>query len=173
MRQRCFCKSSDNYKHYGGRGIGICKRWNDVLNFVMDMGEPKIGQTLERINNDGDYEPGNCRWATVNEQRNNMRSNRVVKYRGKNQTITQWARELGLRATTLYGRLNSGQEIARAMCAGNQNQRLVSFRGKTQSVGQWADEVGVTRMALSNRLNYLGWSTKRALTEKPRRREIA
>lgn len=78
MKARCNNKNNIKYPLYGGRGIKVCKRWNDFENFLFDMGEPTEGFTLDRINNDGDYELSNCRWATPKEQANN-RSNNVVK----------------------------------------------------------------------------------------------
>ena len=73
MRQRCNNPRDSSFKYYGGRGIRVCERWNDFRNFLADMGPRPPGLTLDRINNDGDYEPSNCRWATVKEQMNNKR----------------------------------------------------------------------------------------------------
>lgn len=76
MKQRCNNPNNDNYNHYGGRGIKVCKRWNDSFsNFLEDMGERPEGMTLERKNNDGNYEPSNVKWATWHQQNSNRRTN--------------------------------------------------------------------------------------------------
>jgi hypothetical protein len=106
MRSRCYCPTVREWHNYGGRGIKVCDRWlYSFENFLADMGEPPEGRTLDRVENDGDYEPGNCEWATYEEQLNNTRSNRMVTAFGKTQSLARWAKEYSLAYTTLKNRL--------------------------------------------------------------------
>jgi len=95
MKGRCRNPNDKSYKNYGGRGITVCNRWNDFANFLEDMGERPEGMSLERKDNNGNYEPSNCKWATRSDQQNNRRSNRLFTINGKTQTFTQWVREVG------------------------------------------------------------------------------
>lgn len=79
MLQRCRDKNHVSYPNYGGRGIDVCRRWEKFENFLADMGEPPPGTSLDRVDNDGPYEPGNVRWATLSEQRNNRRPRRALR----------------------------------------------------------------------------------------------
>lgn len=99
MLRRCYDTSYKDYHRYGGRGTTVCDRWrNSVSDFVVDMGpRPGPGFSLDRENNDGNYEPGNCRWATVDQQVNNRSCTKWITARGKRMTEAQWSRELGVR----------------------------------------------------------------------------
>lgn len=116
MRQRCNNPNSLAYKDYGGRGIKVCERWGDFRNFQTDMSKkPNELSTLERIDNDGDYSPKNCCWATPKEQANNRRNSRFYTINDETKTIAQWAELLGLKYTTIHERLNRGDSIKMAL----------------------------------------------------------
>ena len=83
LRNRCNNTKGADYKNYGGRGIAVCSRWDDYANFLSDMGEAPEELTIERVNNDGNYEPDNCKWATRLEQRHNQRPAKPRTKRGK------------------------------------------------------------------------------------------
>lgn len=88
MKNRCLNSNSQLYHYYGGRGIKVCDRWLNFKNFYEDMGEPPKDLTLERINNDGNYEPSNCKWATMKEQCNNRRPRNSVGIHNKYSNVT-------------------------------------------------------------------------------------
>lgn len=107
MKRRCTQPNSDAYKNYGGRGIKVCERWfNSFPAFLMDMGSrPSTKHSIDRIDNNGDYTPTNCRWATQKEQSNNKRTNRMIEIDGKTQTLTQWCEEYQIKYSTVENRL--------------------------------------------------------------------
>lgn len=107
MKWRCRSPKSPMYHHYGGRGIAVCERWLNFENFLADMGEPPKGMSLDRINNDGNYEPSNCRWATQKDQCNNTRRNVFLTHNGERKTVAQWARIVGVPRRTIDGRLQA------------------------------------------------------------------
>lgn len=118
LKIRCYKKNHPYYPDYGGRGITVCERWlNSFENFLSDMGRCPDGHTIDRINNDGNYEPSNCRWATKVEQASNRKSNRVLTFNGKTQIAKRWAEELGIGYQTLIFRLKSGWPVERALTA--------------------------------------------------------
>ena len=110
LKRRCYDTKKKDYKYYGARGITVCKRWRDsFLAFYEDMGaKPFPKATIERIDNDGNYEPGNCRWATQQEQTQNSRNVRLLTYNGETMGLAAWARKLGIDRCTLRLRLDKG-----------------------------------------------------------------
>lgn len=117
MRQRCQNINAAYYKYYGARGIKVCERWEKFENFINDMGEkPTPVHTLDRIDNDGDYAPSNCVWATRKEQAQNRRPSKpLITFNGKTQSLKDWARDLGVRPGLLYERRGDGWSIERVL----------------------------------------------------------
>ncbi len=112
--KRC---SNPNYDYYAKRGITVCWRWrNSFATFIEDMGaRPSAKHSIERIDNDGNYEPGNVRWATPKEQARNRRNNRLLTHEGKIQCMASWAEVLGIDYRLLCRRLNLGWRTERAL----------------------------------------------------------
>lgn len=113
--QRCYNPKVANFKHYGQRGIKVCERWHSYLNFLADMGRQPMGLELERKDHNGNYELGNCRWATEQEQANNRRSNRHLVFGGEKLTYAQWSRRLGISQQKLNNRLRLGWSVEEIM----------------------------------------------------------
>ena len=111
MKQRCLCKTHNTYRFYGSRGVTICDRWMTFDSFLEDMGERQPGESLDRINNTGNYEPSNCRWGTSKQQARNRRSNRFLTYDGKTLTIQEWTEVMGLGNGNIYYRLRLGWSL--------------------------------------------------------------
>lgn len=116
MLERCYNEKSQSYYLYGGRGIKVCNRWrNDVTAFLADMGEPPEDTSLDRIDNNGDYTPENCRWATIDVQCNNTRRNVYLTHDGETKTIAEWARHKGMGKNSLLSRLRLGWSVEDAL----------------------------------------------------------
>lgn len=115
MNERCSNPNNRTYKNYGGRGIFVCEQWrNSFTTFYKDMGpRPSSKHSIDRINNNGNYEPGNCRWATIKEQNGNTRYNHVITFNNQTMIVTDWAKQLGIGCAALISRINrNGVEIA-------------------------------------------------------------
>ena len=112
MLARCLNPSTPGYERYGGRGIAVCERWRESFqNFLADMGPRPLGTTLDRINNDGNYEPGNCRWATSEQQAGNTSKTRWV----DGMSLAAAARKHGIQEDVLRLRLKRGWDEHRAL----------------------------------------------------------
>lgn len=120
MKLRCLNPRAKGYEDYGGRGITIARAWaDDFAAFLADMGERQPGTSIERINNDGHYEPGNCRWATVKEQAQNRRRSSIdrlmITRDGITRSLPEWAASTGINKTTLYRRRQCGWTVERLL----------------------------------------------------------
>lgn len=118
MISRCENPKSKHYKHYGVRGIKVCDEWNDFWNFVNwsdSVGGRPNGFTIDRIDNDGNYEPSNCRWADWRTQTTNKSSNVILEYNGISKTMIEWCEELKIHPHTLQNRLNRGWSVEKSL----------------------------------------------------------
>lgn len=120
MIHRCENKNNPGYKTYGARGIKVCDRWKDFDCFYKDMGaRPSEKHSIDRINNDGNYSPDNCRWATKKEQARNTRQNNLVTFNGETKPLVCFIEELGLNKNTVRGRLRRGFSLEMAFSKEN------------------------------------------------------
>lgn len=112
---RCLNQNVSRYANYGGRGIRVCKRWLDSFdNFMNDMGRrPSNSHSIERIDNNGDYCPESCKWATIEEQAKNRTSNYYIEFKGERMILNDWAKRIGINHSNLKKRIEKwGVEVA-------------------------------------------------------------
>lgn len=118
IKKRCTRKTSHDFKDYGGRGIRVCERWaNSFSNFLLDVGyRPSPSHSLDRFpDNDGDYKPGNVRWATQIEQQRNKRSNRIISCFGRTMCLSEWAEITGISRLTISKRIKRGWSVEKSL----------------------------------------------------------
>jgi hypothetical protein len=170
--RRCYNRDCAQFRNYGGRGIEVCGRWrNSFENFYADMGPRPPGTSLDRYPDvNGNYEPGNCRWATQTEQSNNRRTNRYIEFQGRTQTLADWAREYDLPRQIVAKRLlRSGWPIKDALETPIAPRRkpkkvCIEYCGKCLTVAQWAEETGVKPVTIYSRYRK-GWPPERILAK--------
>lgn len=116
MRRRCGDPTNKSYRIYGEKGITVCDRWAEYKNFIEDMGrKPTPKHSIDRIDGNRNYEPGNCRWATATEQARNVSTNVLLDYKGERKCITEWAEAIGMKGATLGVRIRSGWSVEDAI----------------------------------------------------------
>lgn len=115
IKQRCTNPKRSQYCYYGGRGISIHKAWSTFDAFYRDMGPAPHGYSIDRIDNERGYEPGNCRWVPHKEQCRNKRTNHVLTFNGTTKALSAWAEYLGLNSSTIRMRLSRGWTIERTL----------------------------------------------------------
>jgi len=159
MKDRCFNPNSKDYPNWGGRGITVCDRWkNSSENFLADMGSrPTAKYSLDRIDNNADYSPENCRWATQTEQTNNRRSNYLITIGNETKTMTQWAKKINISKNVIFIRLERGWSDYDAVMTPVHTGKLITIENKTYTISQWTEEKGYGRTVIHDRLK-LGWS---------------
>ena len=159
IKERCLDETKPRYKDYGGRGIKICQEWlNSFDNFVewaLSSGY-EIGLTVDRIDNDGDYEPDNCRWLTKREQNRNKRTNLMVEYRGETKPLIVWCEELGLKYDPIHNRITKGWPVEEAF-----NRPLAS---ECESFSSICRRNGVNPCTARDRILKFGWGFDEAVS---------
>lgn len=133
MMARCYREKTPHYHNYGGRGITVCERWHEFLSFFEDVVSGyKHGLSLDRINNDGNYEPSNTRWATPKQQMNNRRTNVRIEFQGVTRTLAEWSEAVGISDYVLSKRIRSGVplELAFTLKPGAMGKKKMSLWAK-------------------------------------------
>lgn len=116
IKQRCSNKNNLEYKNYGARGIKVCERWLIFKNFYDDIISGYIkGMEIERIDNNGNYEPKNCKWATHRQQNRNKRTNHLLECNGQKLSLVEWGEKLNIKPNTILTRIRRGWEINKAL----------------------------------------------------------
>lgn len=116
MMQRCSDEKHPSFKRYGAKGIGVCAKWSSFSEFLADMGEcPSKEMTLDRIDNNIGYQPGNCRWATKSEQSLNRSMTVLLTHNGITKSVSEWAVDIGMPANSLHHRLYLGWSAEQAL----------------------------------------------------------
>lgn len=176
MRRRCNSPNSQTYHHYGGRGISICKEWDDYIDFkewALQSGY-RQGLSIDRIDVNGNYEPSNCRWVTQKEQNNNRRNNRYVTYQGKTRTATQWAEEFGIESDVFLRELSRFNDDVGKVLEYEVKKYNQSFKmdGESHTLKEWADIYDMKYVTLVGRFRTYGWSLEKALKTPVRKKEV-
>lgn len=166
IKTRCLNKNNFKYKSYGGRGITICDEWRDDFKAFYDYmtalpnyGEPEF-ESIDRIDNNGNYEPGNVRWATRFMQANNTRRCIYITYNGETHTCEEWTRILGYGKNTINARKAKGwtdEECLFGKKGKEMKVRYITFNGETKTTREWEKIYGWSRGTVRGRA-VMGWS---------------
>lgn len=153
--QRCTNPKNTYYSRYGGRGIKICDRWRNSFDaFLEDMGRaPTKNHTVGRLDNEGDYEPGNCEWQTRKVQQNNRSNTHYIEVDGKQVSRGELAESMGLTISQLVTRMKhnwTAEEMKSTPV--KPHWRHLTFNGKSQSMSDWSRELGISLQTISTRL---------------------
>lgn len=167
MKSRCYNPNVPCYKHYGGRGITICDEWLNSFDsfeqWALSNGYAD-SLTIDRIDNDKDYSPSNCRWVSQKEQCNNKRTNYYITYMGCTKTLMEWCDELNLSYGKISSRIHqynmSPTEAFESEC--NLNFRMITYKGESLPLKDWCKKLGLNYHRTASRLNNLHWTVEEA-----------
>ncbi len=162
---RCLDKNHCAYEMYGGSGITVCARWMDFENFLVDMGpRPSMGHTVDRYpDNTGNYEPGNCRWATTREQTNNRCNTVWVEHEGVRMSLTDAIELVGADAQLISSRIKLGWSFERAISEPLHAIPVYEHNGVSLTMQEWSRKCGVSMGTIHRRLRR-GWSFDKAIS---------
>lgn len=166
MVARCHIPSATGFHNYGARGISVCSRWRESFShFLTDMGECPAGMSIDRSDVNGNYEPGNCRWATRVEQGANKRNN-VTFFVGVQLTMAQAAEKAGISYDAMRARRGRGWPDDVAVTSGRHAKRYahrITAAGVARTVAEWAELLGMNPKSIRNRIGS-GWSEVDSVT---------
>ena len=198
MIDRCTNEKNPSYDRYGGRGIKVCERWRDIRNYLSDLPDGYFeGAEIDRIDNNGDYEPGNVRWATASQNCDNRRTRHSIEFLGVTKSLMAWSRDIGISETSLRERLfvrnwpiekalttppirnsEAGKNGCDARWRGHTAKRKpvprhitvkrFEYLGKQMSIRDLSDETGISIDLLRKRLCERNWPIEKAV-KKPKR----
>ena len=157
MKGRCYNSNDNKYKNYGARGIKVCNEWinsfDSFYKWALKNGYKK-GLSIDRINNDGDYEPINCKWSTPKEQANNRTTNKYYSYKGITKTIAQWSDETGINVGTLYWRIKHNYSPDEVMNKeiNTKKKKLYFYNGKGLMIKEWSKAINKSETVLYHHL---------------------
>lgn len=175
IKQRCNNKQDSAYKNYGGRGIKICKEWEDnFINFynwsIANGYEENL--SIDRIDNNENYCPQNCRWVDMETQQNNKRNNHIITYNNKEYTISNFCKKFNLNERLVRQRINvygyeEPEKLLKKDLRGMKKRKYqATLNGITKAVGEWCDEFGLNKNSIYNRIKKYGYTPEEALTKK-------
>ena len=174
IKRRCNDENSEKYPRYGGRGIKICNEWyvfDAFYEWALNNGY-KDNLSIDRMDNDGNYEPNNCRWVDDIVQANNKSTNHLIEYNGETHTLQEWSRIVGIDRRTIWKRIiQYGWSVSDALEKPIKKQKqgkdlLIEFKGETHNLSDWSKILSITRETLKSRFK-MGWSIEKAFTTPP------
>lgn len=156
MKTRCYNPISNRYHCYGGRGIRVCDEWKNSFTKFQEWALQNgyaDNLTLDRINNDGNYEPSNCRWVTYKQQRNNSSTNRIIELNGNKKTITEWCDYYNIPYYIVNNRINKyGWDIEKSFITPIKKERVYLFNGESLTIKQISQKTNIPRYTLYKHL---------------------
>lgn len=170
MWTRCTNKNERCYKYYGGRGIKVHESWKSFEKFLADMGRRPNNFQLDRIDNNGDYEPKNCRWVDRKTNARNKSNNLIIEFNSQKKTASEWSEILNVKSATIRKRLKDGWTVEEALGFKKKERlslkrrKFLTLNGETKSIQEWSKDLGIKRTTIFQRLYVYKWSVEKTLT---------